>query len=288
MGKRRFWKEPPSYKKERKAALGMYREAYPRRRNRRKKRARIVWVIVILAVCLLVGILVLAGRGGQEAPDAQQPGDSGLTDVDTQLPPAAPPVSSEPENTPSREEVWNLILVNPWNSLPEEYSVTLVELNNGQAVDERCYPDLQAMIDACRAEGLFPVICSSYRTWEKQETLYGRLVDQLIAQGLSAENARTEAAKEIAVPGTSEHQTGLAVDIVDLNYQLLDSAQEDTPVQQWLMEHCWEYGFILRYPNGRSETTGIIYEPWHYRYVGKEAAKEITEAGLCLEEYLER
>ena len=79
---------------------------------------------------------------------------------------------------------------------------------------------------------------------------------------------------------------GLAVDIVDLNNQNLDSSQEDTEVQKWLMEHCWEYGFILRYPNGKSEITGIIYEPWHYRYVGKDAAKEITDAGICLEEYL--
>ena len=166
--------------------------------------------------------------------------------------------------------------------------MTLTQLKNGHAVDERCYPDLQAMMDACRAEGLFPVICSSYRTWEKQENLYNNQVNKLMAQGYSAEAAREEAAKAIAVPGTSEHQLGLAVDIVDLNNQNLDSSQEDTAVQKWLMEHCWEYGFILRYPNGKSEITGIIYEPWHYRYVGREAAKEITEAGICLEEYLMR
>ena len=76
------------------------------------------------------------------------------------------------------------------------------------------------------------------------------------------------------------------MDIVDLNYQVLDQAQEETDVQKWLMEHCWEYGFILRYPESKSELTGIIYEPWHYRYVGQEAAKEIAEKELCLEEYL--
>ena len=91
----------------------------------------------------------------------------------------------------------------------------------------------------------------------------------------------------VARPGTSEHQTGLAVDIVDQNYQLLDEKQENTPVQQWLMAHCTEYGFILRYPTGKSKITGIGYEPWHYRYVGSDAAREITDQGLCLEEYLD-
>ena len=73
---------------------------------------------------------------------------------------------------------------------------------------------------------------------------------------------------------------------MDINNQHLDRSQEDTPVQRWLMAHSWEYGFILRYPNDKSGVTGIIYEPWHYRYVGREAAREIYESGLCLEEYL--
>ena len=90
----------------------------------------------------------------------------------------------------------------------------------------------------------------------------------------------------VAVPGTSEHQLGLALDIVDMNHQILDESQEETDTQQWLMAHSWEYGFILRYPNDKSEITGIIYEPWHYRYVGRDAAREIYEQGVCLEEYL--
>ena len=91
----------------------------------------------------------------------------------------------------------------------------------------------------------------------------------------------------VAVPGTSEHQLGLALDIVDADNQLLDESQENTAVQKWLMEHSWEYGFILRYPNDKSEITGIIYEPWHYRYVGKEDAEKIHSQGVCLEEYLQ-
>jgi len=208
---------------------------------------------------------------------------------------AAAPVSSRQEQgveptIPSAPEVdkdaWNLTLVNPWTPLPEDHTFTVKTLSNGQSVDERCYPDLQEMMDACRAAGLSPVICSAYRSYEKQEELYENKVDKLLAQGFSGKEAETEAAKVVAVPGASEHQLGLALDIVDLNNQNLDESQEDTPVQKWLMAHSWEYGFILRYPNDKSEITGIIYEPWHYRYVGRDAAAEIHEQGICLEEYL--
>ena len=96
-----------------------------------------------------------------------------------------------------------------------------------------------------------------------------------------------EAAKSVALPGTSEHQLGLSMDILDVDNPDLDNSQEWTPTQQWLMKHCYEYGFILRYPNGTSELTGIIYEPWHYRYVGRAVAEEITSLGITLEEYVE-
>lgn len=181
---------------------------------------------------------------------------------------------------------WNLVLVNPWNALKDADPITLVTLKNGQSVDERCYPDLQAMMDDCHAAGLSPLICSSYRTQEKQQKLFYDKLNSLIAQGYSEENAKTEAGKIVAVPGTSEHQSGLALDIVDLNHQNLDKTQESTAVQKWLMDNSWKYGFILRYPDGKSDITGIIYEPWHYRYVGKDAAKQIYEQGVCLEEYL--
>ena len=89
------------------------------------------------------------------------------------------------------------------------------------------------------------------------------------------------------MPGTSEHQLGLAVDLVDASYQVLDEAQASTPAQQWLMAHCWEYGFILRYPAEKQDITGIIYEPWHYRYVGRDHAQAIRQSGQCLEEFLQ-
>ena len=190
-------------------------------------------------------------------------------------------------STTTQQLPWNLILVNPWNPLPEDFSVHLTELRNGHAIDERAYCDLQSMMDAARSEGLSPLLCSSYRSIEKQEYLYNKKVSYYLSQGYSQTDSENEAAKWIAKPGTSEHHTGLALGIVSMNYQLLDEEQENTPEQQWLMEHAHEYGFILRYPQNKSEITGIYYEPWHYRYVGKTVAKEIYKQGICLEEYLE-
>ncbi len=182
---------------------------------------------------------------------------------------------------------WKLILVNKSHPVPNDFSVDLVQLKNGHSFDKRAYPDLQMMMDDARAAGLNPLICSSYRTMEKQTTLYTRQVEKYLEKGYTEEDARAEAGKWVAVPGTSEHQTGLAVDIVSNSYQSLDKQQANTSEQVWLMENCHKYGFILRYPKDKCEITGIGYEPWHYRYVGKEAAAEIMKAGICLEEYLD-
>lgn len=256
--------------------------ARPVRRRKRRRRRKLPRFLA--TCCALMGVCILLANAFAAEPPSREP----VTD----LPVTAPVMSIAAEEPVIRDTeidtgAWNLRLVNPWNSLPEDYTFTRKELSNGHSVDERCYPDLQAMIDACRAAGNSPLICSSYRSYEKQQSLYENKTDRLIAQGYSREKAEEEAAKAVARPGTSEHQLGLAVDIVDKGNQNLDSSQEDTAVQKWLMEHSWEYGFILRYPNGKSELTGIIYEPWHYRYVGKDAAEEIHRQGVCLEEYLD-
>ena len=280
-----------------------------RRRRRRQNALLRRCFLPAAALCLLFAVCVVGFK-----PDASAQGDKTLAAENTsyranvlpqtepnfsllvpepitddqQQPGSVPPVASgSPRASAPDKDSWNLILVNPWNSLPADYTLSLTELKNGLSVDSRCYPDLQAMMDACRADGLSPVICSVYRTQEYQEKLFQNKVSRLIAQGYSEADATVEAGKSVAVPGTSEHQLGLAVDIVDINNQHLDESQESTAVQKWLMEHCWEYGFILRYPNDKSEITGIIYEPWHYRYVGHEDAEQIHSLGVCLEEYLE-
>ena len=183
-------------------------------------------------------------------------------------------------------EDWHLLLVNPWNEIPEDYEVTLKTLPDGNKVDEKAFDGLSAMLEACREAGLQPKICSSYRTQSKQTYLYNNKIARLRNAGYSRAAAEAEAGRWVARPGTSEHQLGLAVDIVSQSYQALTKKQEQTKEQKWLMEHCWEYGFILRYPNDKSEITGIGYEPWHYRYVGRDVALDIRDSGLCMEEYL--
>ena len=121
---------------------------------------------------------------------------------------------------------------------------------------------------------------------EKQKALFADKVRRVLLEGCPKDEAEDEAAKTVARPGTSEHQLGLALDIVDADDPQLETWQEDTPVQQWLMKNSWKYGFVLRYPPEKSSITGIIYEPWHYRYVGRQAAEEMHNKGLCLEEYL--
>ena len=245
-----------------------------------------LWVMVLLFIAF---VLVTAYAAlTWKAPTSQDPGSQPQLGIAAETDPTSSPESgsaSVPAQQPDGE--WNLLLVNRWNPLPDGYTFERTKLKYGHSVDSRAYPDLQEMMDDCRAAGLDPVICSSYRTQAKQQELYENKLQRLIEEGYSYENAVTEAGTVVAVPGTSEHQTGLALDIVDASYQILDQGQEDTLVQQWLIEHSWEYGFVLRYPNAKSEITGIIYEPWHYRYVGREAAREMTELGLCLEEYVD-
>lgn len=187
---------------------------------------------------------------------------------------------------PEPEVPWNMVLVNPWYPISESHEIELKWVSGSHKVDARCADALKQMLKDCEAAGYSPLICSSFRTWEDQTILFERRVNLYISRGYGEAQARVLAAKEVAVPGTSEHQLGLAVDIVSLNYQILDDAQANTPTQKWLMANCHKYGFILRYPKGTTDITGIIYEPWHYRYVGVEAATEIMTRGITFEEYL--
>lgn len=184
-----------------------------------------------------------------------------------------------------------ILLVNPWNYLPEGYEPELTKLSKycytSKKVDASCYDALVKMLDDCKAAGNDPLVCSAYRTIEDQEKLFENKVERVMKQGYDREEAERIAATEVARPGTSEHHLGLAVDIVSYSNQNLDSSQEKTATQKWLMEHSWEYGFILRYPKGTTDSTGIIYEPWHYRYVGLELAAELHELDMTLEEYLQ-
>ncbi len=196
---------------------------------------------------------------------------------------------TEVENTTQTEENegdWMLRLVNDKNPLPDTFKPRLKNLPNGQQFDERAIEQLNSMLAAAKREGLSPIVCSAYRSFKKQQKLFNNQVNKQMLKGLDAKQADIEARKTVSYPGMSEHNLGLAVDIVSLEYQLLNEKQADTKEAKWLAKHCSEYGFILRYPKGKSDITGIVYEPWHFRYVGEVHAREIMKKGLCLEEYL--
>lgn len=175
---------------------------------------------------------------------------------------------------------WNLMLVNSRYRIPDDYSVELIRLSNGEQVDSRIYPDLQEMFDDARGAGYSLFVRAGYRSEEDQENLMEDKIEAYRQEGYSQREAEHEAEKWVAKPGTSEHELGLAVDIN------AEGQTDGNRLYQWLAEHSWKYGFILRYPAEKEEITGIDYEPWHFRYVGKQAAKEMYEQDLCLEEYV--
>lgn len=177
---------------------------------------------------------------------------------------------------------WELILVNSDNIIPEDYEVSLLTLSNGQQVDERIYPDLQKMFDDMRKEGHRPLVKSGYRSAAEQKALLREKTKEYTADGYPKMVAEKLALQWVAKPGTSEHQLGIAVDI-NPDY----SVTKGWGFYNWLKDNAHKYGFIKRYPDDKTDITGISNEPWHYRYVGKEAAEFIFENNLCLEEYIE-
>lgn len=190
-------------------------------------------------------------------------------------------VNEDSHSIPVSEE-WNLIIVNRWNEIPENFPISLTELSNGQRVDSRIYPYLQEMFDAAREDGIYPIVREGYRTAEEQEEIFNEKVQSYINEGYSKARAEKAAKEWVALPGTSEHQLGIAVDI---NADKTQSTNDE--VYAWLAENAHHYGFILRYPQGKEEITGTSYEQWHYRYVGTENAKIIYEKQICLEEFIE-
>lgn len=181
------------------------------------------------------------------------------------------------------EEEWSLILVNKWNMLPANSDIKITELSNGKCVDSRIYPALQKMFDAARADSVYPIVASGYRTEDEQKKLYNDKISAYRKDGMSYSEAKKETELWVAAPGTSEHQLGLAVDI---NADGIHS--KGTDVYNWLKTHAHLYGFINRYPSDKTDITGVANEPWHYRYVGVKAAGEIYKQDICLEEYLEK
>lgn len=274
----------------------------PQRRRRRKRKLEPKFlvrraVLVILLLAILGGGVWLAffrkpsgGGDNPSGPDkAPQPTisrsssrSSSWPEVLTDSPPAAT-ASAQPE-TPSAP--WNLLLVNASNPLPDGFEPELDTVTGDWQVDRRIVEPLTKMMNQARGEGIDLLICSAYRSVDKQTQLFESRKSNYLAQGMDEEEAVAATLTLTNRPGTSEHHTGLALDIVTPSYQNLDDGYADTPAAKWLLENAASFGFILRYPKDKSSITQVSFEPWHYRYVGEEHAKAIMEAGICLEEYI--
>ena len=195
------------------------------------------------------------------------------------------PVQSSPSSVHSSSasdgsEDWQLILVNGQTKISDSFSVEL-ETIQGVQVDARILSDLRAMIEAAKAKGLTLTLSSGYRSKERQAMLFENAAQENRSLGMNPVMAEEVAEQSVARAGHSEHETGLAI---DLNGVLETFA--DTEAYRWLQRHAYEYGFVLRYPEGKEEITGIRFEPWHFRYVGKEHARKMRLLNLCLEEYI--
>lgn len=182
---------------------------------------------------------------------------------------------------------WNLILVNKQHPIPEDYTFELGTIAASMKCDARIIPELFAMLKAARADGINLIVCSPYRDISRQTTLFNRKIQLHMGRGETYMDAYKKASQIVTVPGASEHQIGLALDIICDSYTILDEGFGETQAGKWLQQHSKEYGFILRYPEGKEYITGIDYEPWHFRYVGKDAATIIMDNGLTLEEFVE-
>lgn len=182
---------------------------------------------------------------------------------------------------------WNLVLVNNTHPMKDGYVPELTELEPGHSVDKRIVNAAKKMLSDAEEQGLHIEICSAYRSVKRQEQVFGESMKERVKDGMEYWDAYKETALNVAEPGTSEHALGLALDLISNEYSELDERQEETAEAKWLAENCHKYGFILRYPSEKTNITGIIYEPWHYRYVGEEYAAEIMELGITLEEYLQ-
>lgn len=242
--------------------------------------------VLLLVVVLAVGSLAGYGIGKHMATKTAVKKEKKLTAEYEKKTGELESKLKEAQVKNSEERPWYLMLVNDTHPMPEGYVPKLADVGGGHQVDERIADALKTMMADAKKAGVDPMICSSYRTIEYQQKLYNEYMGNAVKEGLNYWDAIKRTMDSTAYPGRSEHNIGLAVDIVSSAYALLDKRQEETPEAKWLAENCYKYGFILRYPNGKTDVTGIIYEPWHYRYVGVEDAKKITEQGITLEEYL--
>lgn len=224
---------------------------------------------------LLLTVTVLAAVFGGCLPTVLPGNADDLPDPD--------PVIPDPEPT---EPDPYLILVNADNPLPEDLVPALKAIQGDFKLEEQAADAYLQMKEAAQTDGIKLLVASAHRPHATQKRLYNNKVQEYVNKGYSQADAAVVAATIVARPGTSEHNTGLAVDIVTPSFQRLIAAFAETDTAKWLAANAHRFGFVLRYPHDKQDITGIIFEPWHFRYVGLEHAQYMYENDLCLEEYL--
>lgn len=245
----------------------------------KSRKARII-IGTALLVCMLAALGYTVAMNAKAQKQAAPTAEAAPSPAETSAPSSTPVPSPTPTPGPYSDKPniditsWEYLLANANNPIGK-YMPELGTIE-GQKLDARIVDAMSKFVAAARAQGLSVYLSSGYRSYDEQNYLYQRKVSQY---------GEAQAAKIVAPPGTSEHQTGLACDITDKYYSMKDSSLENTALYQWMSKHCQEYGFIVRYPKDKEAVTGIIYEPWHFRYVGVEAATYIMSKGLCLEEF---
>lgn len=260
-------------------------------------------ILALLLLFILAGLAI--GFAVTEKRKPAEPTTNAVSEVETEPqtePPTeaqtaapepttakAPPVSlpqsadGNPVTVSPDGDNWELTLVNLQYRLSEDYKPTLQAAVEGSSVqlDARVAPFYAEMYAAAKADGCTLTPYSGYRTFARQQENFDRKVAYYVSQGLSEAEATAQTQTRILPAGASEHNMGFAMDIVSASADFISTKEFS-----WLSAHAHEYGFILRYPENKTEITGVMYEPWHWRFVGKEAAAEMQKSGQCLEEYL--
>lgn len=261
------------------------------KRSKSKRRVIILrgikYLLIITALLITLAFVLTTFVFKEDSGDEAETTSASVSETTT-----AP--QTEPEEDENIDNAWAMFLVNSKNPLPKDYDsrieTTLIfESWREYFLDARAAEYFERMLEAAKSDGVDLLVVSAYRTIEYQQQNFDRSVQERMDKGMSYDDAYADTLAEVAIPGESEHNAGLALDIMTTEYTSMDDdGFENTEAFKWLDEHAAEYGFILRYPKGKQDITGIIYEPWHYRFVGVYYANEIKKSGLCLEEYYEK
>ncbi len=278
------------------------RAAARAKRKKRILRNRIIFISVCLLILLalgfgIYGIVQLFSKDEttpEETSQSQSQAES-VPETSSAVPQEAAPLEEPQPETPAQpaamtpEGDWLLTLVNNNVPLPEGWQINTVvaEDSNQKELADVAAAAYREMKAAAALEQVELLLCSGYRSVEYQQDLFDQQKQKWLDKGKNEQEAYDMAKTVVALPGYSEHNSGLAADIVTPKHQNLDADFANTQAGKWLAQHAPEYGFILRYPENKQSITGIVYEPWHFRYVGVENAQKITQSGKCLEEYLD-